>query len=1023
MTPSPTTDAQRSPSVLVVLTVQDAAGWLRESLQALAAQTYPRLAVMAVDDGSTDGSGELLAQALGEGRVIRSSERRGPAAALEAAVSIPAAAEADYLLVLHDDTALDPDAVTRLVEAAVGIPGVERVGVVGAKVVDWDDPRLLRDVGRSADRFGHPYAPLQPGEIDQGQFDRVLEVLSVSSSAMLVGRDAWRAVGLFDERLDAAHQELDFCWRARLAGFRVLMTPLARVRHRNVSAAADASDGRRGPRYEEDRAALAAMLKNYAVSSLLGLLPLWLALGTVRLVFLSLARRFEEAYDLMAAWGWNVAHLPGTLARRRRIQRARRIKDRSLRRFMESAGLRLPRWFQTAERILEEQRELDTEEDGEHRSVTRRLRHRTASFVSAHPVIVASFLGVVMGAVATRSLLGGTLYGGSLPAFPPTAGGFFGELDSAYRTTGLGGSLPASPALGAMGLLSALALGSTSLARGLLLVGLPVLAAVMMYRAVARLTGRPGPAVVAAASYAASALVLWAFSVGRLDLLAAVAVMPAIVERFEVAFGPEEPADGRWRFVAGVAVTLALGIAFFPGVALATGVVLGVQLLGGVVRGRGLLLIAEGTVGAAVLLFPFVATLIAGGGAAFGSRIGTTDVVEVARLALGSSPGSWEIAAFFPVAASLAFALTSAEFRARALRAACASVAGLALSWLSAAGYLPGVLTNQAAYAVVAAVALAMTIGYGVASILRGLGREAFGVRQIGTALLTVVLGAGLGLQAIAAMAGGWALGGPDRIPAAWAVVESGASGEFRVLWLGAATGDPFPPPGGDPAGVVEAGPSSVRFGLTDRGGVTSLDTGRPLAGPGGDALHRTLQEILSGATHHAGALLAPFGVRFLVAEEGDLPPGAVALFDAQVDLDVVAASGLQIYRNASELPPAGVIAADEALTRTILSGDPGAIARMGDLRATPLHPVPGGWDGPARDGVVALSSEFDDAWRIAGSDAGPRTAFGWATAFEGTTGPVAVRYGAQLPRTLQMIVLVALWLAALWITRRPVTR
>jgi len=53
--------------------------------------------------------------------------------------------------------------VARLVEAATGIPGVDRVGVVGAKIVDWDDPRELRDVGRSADRFGHPYSPLQPG--------------------------------------------------------------------------------------------------------------------------------------------------------------------------------------------------------------------------------------------------------------------------------------------------------------------------------------------------------------------------------------------------------------------------------------------------------------------------------------------------------------------------------------------------------------------------------------------------------------------------------------------------------------------------------------------------------------------------------------------------------------------------------------------------------------------------------------------------------------------------------------------
>ena len=102
--------AQRAPSVLVVLVVRDAAGWLRESLSALAAQTYPRLAVMAVDNGSTDGSGELLLHALGEGRVITLPADRGLAGALSAAQAHPVANEADYLLLLHDDASSIPRA-------------------------------------------------------------------------------------------------------------------------------------------------------------------------------------------------------------------------------------------------------------------------------------------------------------------------------------------------------------------------------------------------------------------------------------------------------------------------------------------------------------------------------------------------------------------------------------------------------------------------------------------------------------------------------------------------------------------------------------------------------------------------------------------------------------------------------------------------------------------------------------------------------------------------------------------------
>jgi GT2 family glycosyltransferase len=593
------TPSEHAPSVLVVLVVRDAAGWLRRCLAALGAQTYPRMGVVAVDNGSSDESADILRQALGEPRVIVADRDRGLAGSVRTALEIPAAREADYLLVLHDDTALDPDAVTRLVEAAIGMR-VENVGIVGPKVVDWDEPRLLRDVGRSADRFGHPYTPLQPGEIDQGQFDRVIEVLCVPTCAMLISREAWQRTGLFDERLDTRHEDLDFCWRARLAGFHVLMTPLARARHRDASAAGErpAERHRRTDRYYEERASIVVMLKNYSLPSLLWLLPLAILLGLLRLASMVLTRRFEEALDLLAAWGWNIVHLPGTIARRVRAQSVRKVPDRHLRRFMESAGVRLPRWFAAAEQIFEEQREID--EQDEDVSVGRRLRDRTASLVGAHPVVVASFLGAVVTAVALRGFLGPEpLHGGALPAFPGSWRGFFSELGSGYRTTGLGGSLGASPALGAMGALSWVTFGSPAVAQKVLLAGGPILASIMLYRALARITGRPGAAVTGAVSYGLSAMVLWGFSEGRIGLLVALCVLPAILERLEVAFGRDGLPDGPWRFIVGVAVTLAVGVAFMPGVVLAAAVLVAVQILFGSSRVRGVGIAAAACGGAA----------------------------------------------------------------------------------------------------------------------------------------------------------------------------------------------------------------------------------------------------------------------------------------------------------------------------------------------------------------------------------------------------------------------------------------
>ena len=169
----------QAPSVFVVLVVRNGATWLRQGLIALSRQTHPRLGVVAVDNGSSDASPEMLESTLGADRVIRLGENRGFAGAAAEALSSTGAERADYLLLLHDDTVLAAEAVEQLVETAQRVDGA---GVVGAKILDADHEGVLLDVGQSIDRFGYGYSPLEAGEIDQGQYDRLREVMAVSSS-------------------------------------------------------------------------------------------------------------------------------------------------------------------------------------------------------------------------------------------------------------------------------------------------------------------------------------------------------------------------------------------------------------------------------------------------------------------------------------------------------------------------------------------------------------------------------------------------------------------------------------------------------------------------------------------------------------------------------------------------------------------------------------------------------------------------------------------------------------------------
>jgi hypothetical protein len=276
-------------------------------------------------------------------------------------------------------------------------------------------------------------------------------------------------------------------------------------------------------------------------------------------------------------------------------------------------------------------------------------------------------------------------------------------------------------------------------------------------------------------------------------------------------------------------------------------------------------------------------------------------------------------------------------------------------------------------------------------------------------------------------MTGGWAWGGLDKIPAAWAVVDGGAQGGFNVLWLGGGP-DPFPAPGGDPQATIAGGQTSLTYAITGRGGASVLDTGRPLAGPGADALRAALEQIVDGRTSHGGALLAPFGIRYVVAATGALPSVALARLKEQVDMDPTTANGLIIYRDSASLPPAGALTLDPSDEKILTTGDLSQIAQLGAAAAVPLTAVRGGWDGSATGGqTVYIATEFSGSWRDGTQTAATR-AFGWATAFPNVSGAVYVRNVGRsafhrLLHALELWVLAALWLVALWVTRKPVIR
>lgn len=1013
------------PSVLAVLVVKDGARWLRRSIAALARQTHPRLGVLAVDNGSSDGSAEMLERLLGPRRVIRLGRNVGFPAAVGHAMRSPAAGQADFLLLIHDDTALAPDAVACLVESAGAAPDI---GAVGPKVMDELDRRVLRDVGRTVDRFGSPYAALEEGEIDQGQYDTPREVLYLSSAAMLIRREAWTRVGPPDERLRPAHGDLDLGWRIHTAGYRVVMEPRAVAFHRSAGDRGERSGAavERG-RFLQERASLVAMLKNYRLPTLLWVLPLYAMQGVAKVLLFLLLRRFSSARQVVAAWGWSLLQVPGTVRRRVRAQAVRRVPDREVTSLLAPTSARFRRWTGQASSVFfgRARPPLDPEEEVE----VPPLGTRVAGLVLDHPVGVTAGAGLLVALVAFREiLLASPLEGGTLPVFPRGASDLFSALAQGWSDR-LGHPSTVNPALAVLGAAGAITLGSTGTLAWLAVAASPFLAGAAALRATVRRAVPRGAAIAAAICFVLSAVFMWAISEGRLEALVFLVALPWLVSRVGRPF--EQRVDRLLPWAAGTGVGMALVGALLPAVWVPLALV---ALLAFVVGGRdgsrlaGLAAFVASVALAAILVFPLSAALIEAQGGATPALGPTRSFADLLRLSPGPAPGSWLPALFLPVAGILAFAAAGRGDARPVWRSALAVSVSLPLAWAAGAGRLPEPLADPLVFLGLAAWSLCELIAMAYRGLVPGVRRQAFGTRQVVGALLTLVLALGVGAQAFEALRADWAVG-EDRVPPAWPVVETALPGvPFRVLWVGEVGGDGFPAPGGPPEGVVEAGTASVRYAVTGRLGRSVTSIGLPARGPGYRRLELALQAILAGRVRHGGSLLAPLGVGFVVSGPRDLPEDAADRFDAQLDLlTVQEAGGLLVYRNTRALPVAAVLSGSEGV-EAARADDLLAAASLGARRRMPLRRgSEAEWVGSIsgeESGAAFVATEHDSRWRLEADGAtedDPFVAFGWAVGFEvpGGTGQVSLRFDSGVRRALELAGLGALWAGVLWLAGR----
>jgi hypothetical protein len=292
---------------------------LEECFTSLLRGSRSNVRCLLVDNGSTDGSVEFVRERFGsEGRVeiLELGENLGWSGGNNRGMEHALAAGADYIMLLNNDTAVEPEAVERLTAAMEERPGA---GALAAKMLLYDEPQVLNSLGIDFSIIGVGW-DRGLGRIDGPWWDDPEQVASACGGACMYRAEALHQVGLLPSDYGMYLDDLELGLRMWSAGWEVWTCPSARVRHK---FSATMGTGRRAARkhYLNTRNRFRLMQRMFPVGSLVGAVPS-VAVGEARaLGRAALNGEWNKVPGHPRAWFAALGYAPRALAARSEMRR------------------------------------------------------------------------------------------------------------------------------------------------------------------------------------------------------------------------------------------------------------------------------------------------------------------------------------------------------------------------------------------------------------------------------------------------------------------------------------------------------------------------------------------------------------------------------------------------------------------------------------------------------------------------------------------------------------------------------
>lgn len=210
--------------------------------------------VIVVDNGSVDGSYEMVCEKFPNVKTIRFTENTGFCKAVNAGIAASAASiqKATYVILLNNDTVVESGFVKELERA---LDEKEDIFSGSAKLISMQEKEKIDDAGDFYCALGWAFA-LGKGKLER-DYGKSYDIFAACGGAAIYRRSILEQIGTFDENHFAYLEDIDLGYRARIYGYRNVFVPKARVYHAGSAAS--------GSRYNSFKAKLSAQNSIYLI--------------------------------------------------------------------------------------------------------------------------------------------------------------------------------------------------------------------------------------------------------------------------------------------------------------------------------------------------------------------------------------------------------------------------------------------------------------------------------------------------------------------------------------------------------------------------------------------------------------------------------------------------------------------------------------------------------------------------------------------------------------------------------------